>query len=65
MTPKEFLLHECENVRTALREVLRHDYAAGSSKDFYNEFCERLDLLESLLGPVDPNDISLLDTFAD
>lgn len=65
MTPREFLLHECENVRTALREVLRHDYAAGSSKDFYNEFCERLDLLESLLGPVDPNDISLLDTFAD
>lgn len=65
MNPKEFLLHECRNVRSALREVLRHDYSAGSSKDFYTEFCERLDFLESLLKPVDPTDIRMLETFAD
>jgi hypothetical protein len=65
MNPKEFLLHECGNVRSTLNEVLRHDYYAGSSKDFYTEFCERLDFLESLLKPVDPADVSLLETFAD
>jgi hypothetical protein len=64
MNPKEFLLQECENVRSTLRDVLRHDYAAGSSKEFYNEFNERLGFLESLLGPVDPGDTSLLFTFA-
>jgi hypothetical protein len=45
--------------------MLRHDYAAGSSEDFYNEFSERLTFLESLLGPVGPDDVSLLLTFAD
>jgi len=65
MKPKEFLLQECKNVRTTLRDVLRHDYTAGNSKDFYNEFSERLTFLESLLGPVDADDVSSLLTFAD
>jgi hypothetical protein len=65
MRPKQFLLQECKNVRSTLRDVLRHDYAAGSSEEFYNEFCERLDFLESLLDPVDPDDVTLLQTFAD
>lgn len=51
MNPKEFLLHECENVLATLQDVLRHDYAAGSSKEFYNEFCERLNYLKSLIDP--------------
>ena len=50
MNPKEFLLQECDNVRATLQDVLRHDYAAGSSEEFYNEFCERLAFLESLFG---------------
>ncbi len=65
MNPKEFLLQECENVRNTLRDVLRHDYAAGSSKEFYSEFSERLAFLESLLNPVDPDDVTSLDIFAD
>lgn len=64
MNSKEFLLQECENVRATLQDVLRHDYAAGSSEEFYNEFCERLAFLESLLRPADPGDISALGTFA-
>lgn len=64
MNSKEFLLQECENVRTTLHDVLRHDYAAGSSEEFYNEFSERLAFLESLLRPADPGDISALGTFA-
>lgn len=64
MNPKEFLLHECGNIRSTLREVLRHDYFGGSSKDFYNEFCDRLDLLESMLRPADPTDIPVLRTLA-
>jgi hypothetical protein len=64
MNPKDFLLHECGNVRSTLREVLRHDYFAGSSKDFYKEFCDRLDLLESILKPADPADIPFLRTLA-
>jgi len=65
MNSKEFLLQECENVRATLQDVLRHDYAAGSSEEFYNEFCERLGLLESLLRPADPSDVSALGTFAE
>ena len=65
MNPKEFLLQECENVRATLQDVLRHDYAAGSSEEFYNEFCERLAFLESLIQPADPSDVSALGTFAD
>jgi hypothetical protein len=65
MKPKDFLLEECQNVRRTLRDVLRHDYAAGSSRDFYNEFCERLDFLEFLLAPVASDDVSALHTFAD
>lgn len=65
MNPKEFLLQECENVRATLQDVLRHDYAAGSSEEFYNEFCERLGFLESLIQPADPGDVSALGTFAE
>lgn len=64
MNPKSFLLDECENVRSTLKDVLRHDYSAGSSKEFYNEFRERLDFLESLIKPADPTDVSELGTFA-
>jgi hypothetical protein len=64
MIPKEFLLHECENVRTTLKDVLRHDYAAGSSRDFYNEFSRRIDSLESLIQPADSTDVSALGMFA-
>src|ERR1700689_1816047 len=64
MNPKEFLLQECENVRATLQDVLRHDYAAGSSQEFYDEFCERLEVLESILEPTDPADVSTLGTFA-
>jgi hypothetical protein len=65
MNPKEFLLQECDNVRATLQDVLRHDYAAGSSEEFYNEFCERLAFLESLIQPADPGDVSALGTFAE
>lgn len=64
MNSKEFLLQECENVRATLRDVLRHDYSAGSSAEFYNEFCERLAFLEYLLKPTDSDDVSALATFA-
>jgi hypothetical protein len=64
MNSKEFLLQECENVRATLQDVLRHDYAAGSSQEFYDEFCERLEVLESILEPTDPTDVSTLGTFA-
>lgn len=64
MTPKDFLLNECENVRNVLREVLRHDYAAGSSEVFYKEFNERLALLRQLIDPVDPSDAPALAAFA-
>jgi len=64
MDTREFLLNECENVRNTLREVLRHEYAAGDSKAFYREFCERLANLKKLIEPVDPADASALATFA-
>jgi hypothetical protein len=63
MNSKEFLLQECENVRATLQDVLRHDYAGGSSEEFYNEFQERLKFLESLLQPADPGDVLALGTF--
>ena len=64
MNPKQFLLEECKNVRATLLDVLRHDYAGGSSEEFYKEFCERLDFLQDLIHPVDLDDTTSLGTFA-
>jgi hypothetical protein len=64
MDIKQFLLNECTNVRYTLREVLRHDYAAGSSEAFYKELSERLEFLRKLIEPADPSDTSALGTFA-
>lgn len=64
MNTKLFLLNECDNVRNTLREVLRHDYVAGSSEEFYKEFSERLAFLRKLIEPADPSNTSELGTFA-
>ena len=62
MNSKEFLLQECENVLAMLQDVLRHDYAAGSSEEFYSEFCNRLSRLKPILESAEPDDVSLLET---
>ncbi|SRR6266851_2871948 len=60
MNTKQFLLEECENVRSTLQEALRHDYSAGSSEEFYKEFRVRLTQLSKLIESTGLDDVFLL-----
>lgn len=41
-SPKNFLLLECESVKTVLQETLRHEYGGEGSQEFFNECKSRL-----------------------
>lgn len=45
-TPKEFLLSECESVRSVLQETLRYEYGTGGSQEFFEECEIRLDFIK-------------------
>ncbi len=42
LTPNEFRIQECENVRDLLRSTLRYAYSSKSSKKVYDECLERI-----------------------
>jgi hypothetical protein len=46
MRPLESLREECENVRRALEETLRHDYGPELSAEFYGECADRLEKID-------------------
>jgi hypothetical protein len=48
-TSKEFLLLECESVRSVLQETLRFEYGAGGSRDFFDECEIRLSFIKQEL----------------
>jgi hypothetical protein len=45
MTPKEFLLQECGNVKELLDRTLRYEYGNDGSRDFFEECSIRLDFI--------------------
>lgn len=47
--PKDYLLQECENVRSLLRNTLRYAYSSKSSELVYAECNARLEVIESRL----------------
>src|SRR5258708_3271635 len=57
MAPLEFLCEEFENVKRALDETLRHDYAPGRIKEYYDECASRLKHIERALPAVTPADL--------
>lgn len=56
MTPKDFLLHEIENVEGNLQETLRHDYPPGDGPEYYAECKTRIDRLRAELHATKPAD---------
>jgi hypothetical protein len=48
-TSKEFLLLECESVRSVLQETLRFEYGGGGSRDFFDECEIRLSFIKQEL----------------
>jgi hypothetical protein len=46
LRPTDFLLQECKNVRSLLRNTLRYTYSSESSVDIYRECLARLDLID-------------------
>jgi hypothetical protein len=45
-SPKDFLLLECESVRSVLQETLRYEYGAGGSREFFEECETRLNFIK-------------------
>lgn len=49
MTPEQFLIEECENVRRALDETLRYEYGPNSTDAYYQECKDRLSRIEKAI----------------
>lgn len=64
MLSKEFLLHELENIKSALDATLRHDYLPGDGKEFYLECFARLEEAERQLQRLLPTNLNLQVTYA-
>ena len=58
--PTDFLLQECKNVRSLLRNTLRYTYSSESSVDIYRECLARLDLIEDGFRVLKEDDTDVL-----
>lgn len=54
MSPKDFLLEECTNLDSVLRETLRYKYGSEGSREFYEECQVRLEYITAALRGTDP-----------
>jgi hypothetical protein len=62
--PQAFLLEECENVASLLRNTLRYAYSSKSSGDVYTECFSRLKLIQSRILAAKPNQNEKLNELA-
>src|SRR6202035_5565848 len=62
--PQAFLLEECKNVRTLLRNTLRYAYSSKSIEDVYVECLSRLGLIESRVLATNPDEAEKLKELA-
>ncbi|OQW68812.1 MAG: hypothetical protein BVN34_09110 [Proteobacteria bacterium ST_bin12] len=56
MISKDFLLIECENLRSVLKETLGYNYGIEGTTDFYVELTTRLDFIQAQLESIPEND---------
>ncbi|MEC4720586.1 hypothetical protein RY831_15590 [Noviherbaspirillum sp. CPCC 100848] len=64
-SPKNFLLLECESVRSVLQETLRYEYGIEGSRAFFEECEVRLDFIkQQLCGCLDDDHDALANTAA-
>lgn len=61
---KEFLLLECESVRSVLQETLRYEYGGEGSREFFEECEIRLDFTKLQIAALLPEDHDALENNA-
>ncbi len=64
MSAKDFLLDELYNVDLTLQETLRHDYAPGSGREYFDECKTRIQRLTDETNRVDPGDSTAIAAIA-
>lgn len=55
-SPKQFLLLECESVKSVLQETLRHEYGADGSRQFFEECEVRLEFIRQEINGLNDAD---------
>ena len=60
MSAKEFLIQECENLKSVLEETLRYKYGPGGSREFFEECEIRRDFIAQEIKNTNENDFSVL-----
>ena len=60
LSPKEFLIQECENVRAVISECLRHEYAGNRSPKIFQECQDRLESIGKKVDKQSDKDLSQL-----
>ena len=63
-SPKQFLLLECDSVRSVLQETLRYEYGAEGSRQFFEECEIRLDFIKNEISNTDDQNHTSLETNA-
>jgi hypothetical protein len=61
---KDFLLLECESVRSVLHETLRYEYGSDGSRDFFDECEVRLNFIKQQIESTSSTDHDALDAGA-
>ena len=57
MISKDFLLIECANLRSVLKETLGYNYGIEGTKDFYVELTTRLEFIQAQLESIPADDV--------
>jgi hypothetical protein len=63
-SPKQFLLLECESVKSVLQETLRHEYGADGSRQFFEECEVRLEFIRQEIAGLNDGDHIALESNA-
>ena len=56
MISKDFLLIECANLRSVLKETLGYNYGLEGTENFYTELTTRLDFIQAQIESIDASD---------
>ena len=60
LTPKDFLVQECQNVQSLLKEALRYNYGPRGSEVFYNQCFNTANLFQQDIDSCSPTNDSLI-----
>ena len=62
LSPKLFILSECENAKAALDQSLRHDFGSDRSKLYFDEVTLRLNAFRDRFSSVKEHEVGVLST---